>query len=159
MKKILKAFSQNKGFTLIEMLIVVAIIGMLAVASTQNVGQAVAKARDTRRKADVKAISDAFEMYYQDNGSYPALGDPNSQQGVDWLGNNLKKYIGKAPLDPTNTGAYYYQLVSSWGQTYLIYVHLENPLDKDLATSQACPWLDGTGCWGPDGYWYKISGL
>ncbi len=61
----------KKGFTLIELLVVVAIIGLLATLSIVALNNARARARDTRRVADVKQIQTALELYYNDKGSYP----------------------------------------------------------------------------------------
>jgi len=63
---------KKKGFTLIELLVVVAIIGLLATMSIIALNTARAKARDAKRIADVKQIQTALELYYNDNGDYPA---------------------------------------------------------------------------------------
>lgn len=62
----------KKGFTLIELLVVVAIIGLLATLSIVALNNARARARDTRRVADVRQIQTALELYYNDMGSYPS---------------------------------------------------------------------------------------
>lgn len=62
----------KKGFTLIELLVVVAIIGLLATLSIVALNNARARARDARRVADVKQIQTALELYYNDEGKYPA---------------------------------------------------------------------------------------
>lgn len=64
----------RKAFSLIELLIVVSIIGVLAVALVPNVMNAPAKARDTARKAAVKDAVAAIEAYQIDNGSLPTRG-------------------------------------------------------------------------------------
>ena len=61
----------KKGFTLIELLIVVAIIGLLATLAIISLTSAQAKARDTKRIADVKSMQNALEMYFNDNAAYP----------------------------------------------------------------------------------------
>ena len=62
----------KRGFTLIELLVVVAIIGLLATLSIVALNNARARARDARRVADIKQIQTALELYYNDQGSYPA---------------------------------------------------------------------------------------
>jgi len=60
------------GFTLMELLIVVAIIGILATISTVSYTYMQKKARDSRRATDLKAVQDAFELYYGEHNSvYP----------------------------------------------------------------------------------------
>lgn len=60
------------GFTLMELLIVIAIIGILISLGTVSYGSAQKKSRDSRRMQDLKAMQNAFEQYYADNnGNYP----------------------------------------------------------------------------------------
>uniref|UniRef100_A0A7C4R3W1 Prepilin-type N-terminal cleavage/methylation domain-containing protein n=1 Tax=candidate division CPR3 bacterium TaxID=2268181 RepID=A0A7C4R3W1_UNCC3 len=88
--------NKEKGFTLIELLVVIAIIGILAAIGLSALTSARKKARDSRRKADLREIANALELYYADNGVYPS-----SNSWVD-LVNNLKnsKYIDKDIYDP-----------------------------------------------------------
>ena len=61
------------SFTLIELLIVVAIIGILAALIIVSVTTAASHARDARRLSDVRTLENALAQYYIDNGSYPAV--------------------------------------------------------------------------------------
>lgn len=63
---------KQKGFTLIELLVVIAIIGLLASVVLVSLNGARQKARVARRVADLKQITTALELYYNDNNSqYP----------------------------------------------------------------------------------------
>jgi len=64
----------QSGFTLIEMLVVISIIGILATLVAANLNSARSRARDAERKSDIKNIQTALRLYYNDFGSYP----PNS---------------------------------------------------------------------------------
>src|SRR5665648_52491 len=62
---------KSKGFTLIELLITCTILAILALLSFMAWQNQAAKARDARRKADLKRLTIAFEDYYGDKESYP----------------------------------------------------------------------------------------
>ncbi len=64
--------NNQKGFTLIELLVVIAIIGLLASVILLALNSARAKSRDAKRVADVRQLSNALELFYNDAGGYPA---------------------------------------------------------------------------------------
>jgi type II secretion system protein G len=61
----------SKAFTLIELLIVVAIIAILAAIAVPNFLEAQTRAKISRGKADMRSMGTALEMYRVDNGAYP----------------------------------------------------------------------------------------
>lgn len=100
---------KNKGFTLIELLVVVSIIGVLATIVLGALGDARAKARDVRRKQDIRTIQTALEIYNIEHGEYPDRGGSwTFTLNNGW--NTLETIMGvKLPRDPVNTGPYPYQ--------------------------------------------------
>ena len=64
--------AKKKAFTLIELLVVIAIIGILATLAVVSLQSARARARDSKRVADVKQMQTALELYFNDNSSYPS---------------------------------------------------------------------------------------
>lgn len=133
---------KNKGFTLIELLVVVAIIGVLSSVVLSSLNSARGKGNDARRLSDIKQISNALELYYNDNGIYPNVGWPdNTSINTSWnngtspLALALLPYLRKLPIDPKNNdvscygnGAHFYTYVSfNSGRDYGIYASLENP--------------------------------
>lgn len=62
---------QINAFTLVEIITVIAIIGLLSVAALSYLGVARAKSRDARRVADVTQMKSALEMYFRDEWRYP----------------------------------------------------------------------------------------
>lgn len=62
----------KKGFTIIELLVVIVIIGILVALTLPNLFAAQARGRDTDRKNELKNLQQRLETYFGDNGSYPA---------------------------------------------------------------------------------------
>jgi len=100
---------RQKGFTIIELLIVIVIIGLLALLVLNNVGGATNDARDVQRKDDVAKMSSQFEIYQAQNGNYPS--EANIEDSA-WVGSNLSIDPG-ALIDASDaaintTGGYLY---------------------------------------------------
>ncbi len=97
MKKMMqRIWHRKKGFTLIELLIVVAIIGILAGIAIPNFLASRTKAKISRAFADMRAIANALEMYYLDEGSYPTTATATEL--------TTRKYISSIPKDPFGGG-------------------------------------------------------
>jgi general secretion pathway protein G len=109
------------GFTLIELMVVILIIGLLATIVVQNLRSATDRAKRVKAEADLAQLKSALDRYYLDNGSYPTTdqglaglisvpsgGDPPK----DWGG----PYIEKVPPDPWGN-QYFYQ---SDGNSYVL---------------------------------------
>lgn len=73
----------QQGFTIIELLIVIAIIAILAGLVLNNFQNAQAKARDTGRVTDINNIHSKLEEYYNDNGAYPSTFTQATFPGID----------------------------------------------------------------------------
>ncbi len=87
----------RKGFSLIELMIVLVIIGIMAGAVTMAVGHRVDTARKTRAKADITEFIAAIDSFYSEFGRYPS-----NDEGLGVL---APKYIKKLVKDP-------------WGKAY-----------------------------------------
>ena len=61
----------KKGFTIVELLIVIVVIAILAAISIVAYNGIQQRARDSQRKSDVASITKALELYYADKGKYP----------------------------------------------------------------------------------------
>ena len=92
-----------KGFTLIEVLVAISIIGILAGVSTVALNSARDKGRDSHRKQDLAAIGGALNLYFEQNGEYPhnsAKPVLYSSDDDPWIPGLVPDYIQKLPLDP-----------------------------------------------------------
>lgn len=67
--------NNKKGFTLVEILVVVGIVGLLGVLATITLQSARVRARDAKRLSDVVKTQMALELYFNDNNSYPIVAD------------------------------------------------------------------------------------
>ncbi len=94
----------QKAFTLIELLIVVAIIGILAAIAVPNFLLAQTKAKVARVEADIKALSTALETYRLDNNAYPDSSTAAELQSHTRMEELVEptSYIGSIPVDPFN---------------------------------------------------------
>lgn len=105
---------QQRGFTLLEMMVVVAIIAILAAILIPNFTHARAQAATSACMGNLKTIATAFELYYTDKQAYPS-GSGN----VDgtFVTGTLAGYLGQPPEDPAaGVGKYYsYSTTSSSG--------------------------------------------
>ncbi|MAH72575.1 MAG: type II secretion system protein GspG [Cellvibrionales bacterium TMED49] len=94
----------QEGFTLIEMMVVVVVIGLLAAMIGPRLFNQVEKAQRVRIKQDIRAIESALKFYRLDNYSYPAQSDglealltaPGGASGSRWNG----PYLEEVPMDP-----------------------------------------------------------
>ncbi len=89
-RKALGILRKEVGFTLIELMIVLVIIGILATLTGPSYRESVIKAREAALKKDLYIFRDVIDQYYADNGVYP----PSLQDIVS------KGYIRALPLDP-----------------------------------------------------------
>jgi prepilin-type N-terminal cleavage/methylation domain-containing protein len=90
----------SKGFTIIELLIVIVVIGILAALVLNSFQGVQARARDTERRTDVNSVSTQLEVYYQDIGGYP-LAVTDTFVSASLKGASLEAF--RAPGQTTNS--------------------------------------------------------
>jgi prepilin-type N-terminal cleavage/methylation domain-containing protein len=114
------------GFTLIEILVVISIIGILMAVGAVAFSNAQVSARDARRKADMKAIQAAQEQFYMQNASaYAVIG---TAAGVSPCSPTAAlTNIAPFPTDPKNTGtSTYFCATAALGASYCSCALMEN---------------------------------
>lgn len=119
---------KQKGFTIIEIIVVIAIIAVLSSIVMVNVGNARAKARDARRKSEMRGLQKALVMYYAANGSFPSTGgnyyssepgDQVSDNGGNYIPGLTPTYMSGLPRDPRGGTSQIQPTCGSWKAAYL----------------------------------------
>ncbi len=147
------ALSQSKGFTLIEILVVMVIIGILSVIGLGSFSSSQMKGRDSKRKNDLRQLGLALEAYYNDKGHYPlgsgqvegcgAGAAQTCSWGAEFSETNGATYMVEMPMDP-HGHTYNYQ---SDGTEYYLFARLENDKDLDVPKdANETPMVYGYSC-------------
>jgi general secretion pathway protein G len=113
----------ERGFTLLELMIVLAIMGILITIAQPNLKHAITRARESVLREDLFQVRDALDQYYADNGKYPAqLADLINES------DKARTYLREIPKDPF-TGAADWVTVSLEGEDGGVFdVHSASPL-------------------------------
>lgn len=94
--------NRSKGFTIVELLIVIVVIAILATLVIVTFTGIQQKARDSQRQTDINALDSHIEAYYASTGNYPTLAQLTS---TTWRGTNMKGLDPEALVDPKNASA------------------------------------------------------
>lgn len=140
--------SRMLGFTLIELIVVMAIIGVLAAVTAGSFASSQRRGRDARRKSDLGQIARALETYYNDRGQYPndsagqilGCGTAASPTLCAW-GQSFQQtvagvaaptiYMVTLPSDPRAPNTFYFYDRTAFN-SYQLYARLENTEDVSV---------------------------
>lgn len=145
--------SKNQhGFTLIEIIIAMAIVAILSGVGFSAYTASLQRSRDAERKAELNQIQRALEVYLMDHGLYPEATVDHKIDGCydvdtaingvecDWgqefvfiVGAAQKDYMSILPIDPLTAQTYQYY-VSDDLKKYQLFAALENPRDPAIIT-------------------------
>lgn len=136
------------GFTLVELLIVIAILSILSTLGLANFQSSRIKARDISRKSDLQTIAKSLEAYVNDHRTYPLSNSEgeivcksNTPTECPWgeafTDDNGTIYAARLPADSSGF-TYWYSSLD--GTEYRLYAHLENSNDNAIigGLTQTC---------------------
>lgn len=138
------------GFTLVELLVVISILGILITLSMVSFRSSQQKARDAARKSDMRNISTALRLYSNDKGFFPAnnasgqilgcgvTGTSACTWGAAWVV-GTSTYMNMLPKDPVANQSYQYA-VGATGDTFTISACLENKNDVSGIVTANTAW-------------------
>lgn len=95
----IKLKKNQEGFSVIELLIVLVVIGILAAIVVATYSGIQAKSRNTTRQKDIKALQTQLESFFSNNGYYPSLNNLNS---ASWRKDNLPNLNVDTMIDPSS---------------------------------------------------------
>lgn len=145
MNKLVKFVKLDQfGFTLVELMLVIVIMGILISLGLTSFTSTNRKNRDNRRKGNLRSITTVLEAFYNDKGKYPSsnangdilgCGTGDNQAcswNAGWSDSKGTTYMAKLPKDPAATQRYFY---SGSSTSFQIYARLENTQDSDIPHS------------------------
>lgn len=134
------AILKRLGFTLVELLVVISIMGVLTVIVSASFRTIQMKSRDARRKSDINSIYKALNMYYNDIGTFPhGITDPDIDGMIKAVGVGFSAnvngmttvYMAEVPRETTQGVEDYKYTTSDTGKSFKLFINLENSEDND----------------------------
>ena len=96
------SLKKQKGFTIVELLIVIVVIGILATLVIVTFAGIQQKARNTARQTDINALASHVEAFYAQNGYYPTRTHVND---ATWRSTNMKGLDPESLKDPKGSAS------------------------------------------------------
>lgn len=141
--------SHARGFSLIELIMVVAVIGILAALTYPNISGSRGKSRDAQRISDLGQLQLSMQLYYDRCGQYPSSLATTANNGCP-SGITLGSYINAIPTPPSGAGQATYDYatltISSVIVNYVLHASLESYTPAVSKGLNAMP-SAGSGSW------------
>jgi len=134
----------KKAFTLVELLVVMAIMGILTTITVSQFQTAKRKANDVARKGDLNSVAKALQMYFADYGRMP-VANASGQIEIDGLaipwGGEFKDssgyiYMKQLPVENKAGAPPYCYKTGANGKSYALFANLENGTDSQCDRDQ-----------------------
>jgi prepilin-type N-terminal cleavage/methylation domain-containing protein len=134
----MKLGGRKKGFTILELLIVVAIIGILTAATLVLLSDTRARGRDAKRLSDMREIEKALNLYYSSNQNFPTSVSTTTLSGEDAVSTTLENagHISHLPPDPHHPILSYQYVTDASGTEFTLTFCLET--DTIQTFNQGC---------------------
>jgi len=129
--------TRNRGFTLVELLVVISIMVILTAVAAISFNKAQISGRNSRRKEDMRNVQSAAEQYYMLNKVYPI------NTTTAWMGLDGQMVLQQFPVDPKNSGGYVYTTSTLSTTGYCICAQLEGS-NSGNSTNGSCDFAGAT---------------
>jgi type II secretion system protein G len=144
----LKKVTHKKGFTIIELLVVIVVIGILVTIMVISYNGIQQRSRDSKRASDITQLKIAIEKYRSEKSMYPDVCGDNVGCNASNLSTTISAYLTTIPHDPRNTANTYndYQYVRGLitDDSYGLYVRYEAKAECKTGTNIATGWWGTT---------------
>lgn len=136
----------RQGFTMVELLIVIAIMAILSSITVGQFQTAKKKANDVARKSDLNGVSKALQMYFADYGVMPSASADgkimiNPTTAVEWGGafvDGNYVYMKVVPKENNSSLPSYCYKTDLANKKYALFAQLENTNDKECLGNYSC---------------------
>jgi len=147
MKKLSKSRNFTTGFTLVELLVVISIVGLLSSVTLASLNSARVKANDAKALSTLREIENALTLYYDEHGYYPKITAMSNDTNCGWAGTwcdletELNAYIKEFPHATIEDYTYRSAAGNNY-QTYGLSVLLLSPGNYSMAQNDG-GWYNG----------------